>query len=145
MTKLEKQLNIEATLESLDTVIDELALILEESGAGMKIVNACQLSVEEIFVNIVNYAYAEDEPEKTCLIRYCTEYDEEKGVIRIELIDQGKQFDPFAKEDPDITLGIDERPIGGLGIFMAKKLMDKAEYKFFENENTVMLEKSWKV
>lgn len=143
MTKLEKQLNIEATLESLDTVLDELAVILEESGAGMKTVNACQLSVEELFVNIVNYAYDEGEADKTCQLTYSTEFDENKGNIRIELVDHGKPFNPFSKENPDITLDIKDRPIGGLGIFMTKKLMERTDYHFIDNKNTVILEKSW--
>ncbi len=140
--KLEKQLNIEADLANLDLVLDAIEEILSEAGAGMKVIKACQLSVEELFVNIASYGYAEA-TEKPCSINLIAEGDEAKGNIRIKIKDKAEKFDPFAKEDPDITLKIKDRGVGGMGIYMTKNLMDSWEYKYDNNENTVILEKCW--
>lgn len=139
--KLEKQLDIEADLGNLDLVLDTIEEILSGAEAGMKIIKACQLSVEELFVNIANYGYA-DAKEKPCSINIQAKCDDTKGNARIELRDKGLKFDPFAKEDPDITLKIKDRGVGGMGIYMTKNLMDSWEYKY-DNENIVILEKSW--
>ena len=54
-------------------------------------------------------------------------------------------FDPFAKEDPDITLSVDEREIGGLGIYMVKNIMDTVSYEYKQQENIVTMIKKWQI
>ena len=55
--------------------------------------------------------------------------------------DSGKKFDPLAKEDPDISLPVEERQIGGLGIFMVKKSMDKVTYEYKDGKNILTIVK----
>jgi serine/threonine-protein kinase RsbW len=57
-------------------------------------------------------------------------------------MDDGREYDPTLKADPDITLPVEERPIGGLGIFLIKKIMDQVEYLRKDNRNFLMLTKN---
>ena len=65
--------------------------------------------------------------------------------ISITFTDSGKPYDPLKKEDPDITLSAEERNIGGLGIFMTKKIMDSVEYEYRDGQNNLTLRKYFKV
>ena len=65
----------------------------------------------------------------------------DNNTVCIELTDSGKPFNPLAKADPDTSLSASERKIGGLGIFMVKKMMDKVEYLRYDNCNKLYLYK----
>ena len=89
-----------------------------------------RLSVEEIAENIVNYAYNNGNG----FVEITTTLDE-AGMLTISFKDAGVPFNPLEKEDPDITLSLDERPVGGLGIFICKKMMDSVSYVFEDGSN----------
>ena len=89
-----------------------------------------RLSVEEIAENIVNYAYNNGNG----FVEITTPLDE-AGMLTISFKDAGVPFNPLEKEDPDITLSLDERPVGGLGIFICKKMMDSVSYVFEDGCN----------
>ena len=59
----------------------------------------------------------------------------------ITFIDSGKPYDPLAKPDPDTTLSVEERQIGGLGIFMVKKSMDDVTYEYKDGKNILTIKK----
>ena len=84
------------------------------------------LIVEEIFVNIVNYS-------KTSFITVNVEFNE--PILTLEFIDNGIKFNPLLKEDPNFPDNIDEAQIGGLGIFLTKKLSDELNYHYSNGEN----------
>ena len=133
-------LNVKADTQMLDTVQDFIHDTLEKAGidADIKALTQLDVAVEEIFVNIANYAYAPDSGDAT------SEADVSDGsVLTIKFIDSGKAFDPLAAEDPDVTLGAEERGIGGLGIFLTKKFMDKVEYERKNNQNILTLVKKF--
>lgn len=94
-----------------------------------------RLAVEEVVVNIVNYAYPEGDGYMEVTVS-------DKGdELIIELRDGGIPFNPLAKTDPDISLSADQRNIGGLGIFLAKQLMDKITYQYENQQNILTLYK----
>lgn len=84
-----------------------------------------KLVVEEIFVNIVNYSNAE----------YIIVNIEANNDLTIEFIDNGIQFDPTLKEDPETPKNLDETQIGGLGIILVKNYADEIIYTYENNEN----------
>ena len=86
-----------------------------------------RLCVEEAVVNIVEYAYGRGDGWLEA------ETINDGNSIQIVLRDAGTPFDPLDKPDPDITLSVEERQIGGLGIFLCKQMMDKVSYSY-ENE-----------
>ncbi|MBP5242920.1 MAG: ATP-binding protein, partial [Clostridia bacterium] len=67
--------------------------------------------------------------------------DEQKAVI-ITFTDCGIPYNPLLKQDPDVTLSAEEREIGGLGIFMAKKTMDDVSYRYEDGKNILKLKKN---
>ena len=87
-------------------------------------------------MNIASYAYPEGKGTADIDI-YLTNYN----TVCIELTDRGKPFNPLARTNPDTSLTANERKIGGLGIFMVKKLMDKVEYARQDNCNKLYLYK----
>ncbi|MBO5560161.1 MAG: ATP-binding protein, partial [Firmicutes bacterium] len=113
------ELVVDAKTENLEQVNDFIADNL--MGCPMKLLMQIDLVVEEVFVNIANYAYK----DKVGKAKVMCELDKENNLLTIVFEDKGVPFDPLSKEDPDITAGADEREIGGLGIFLTKKLMDE--------------------
>ena len=68
-------------------------------------------------------------------------FDETSRAVTFRMTDKGIAFDPLAKPDPDITLSAEERDIGGLGIFIAKKTMDSISYAYENGQNTLTMTK----
>ena len=96
---------------------------LEAAGCPARAQMQIGVAVEEFFVNIASYAYGEGSGRA----RIRVEAFGDHAVIT--LTDSGVAYDPLAKEDPDTALAAEQRPIGGLGIFMAKKMMDEIRYE----------------
>ena len=71
-----------------------------------------------------------------------TDFDEASRVASITFIDSGIPYDPLMKPDPDVTLSAEEREIGGLGIYLAKKATDKMEYRREEDQNILTIYKT---
>ena len=72
------------------------------------------------------------------------EVSEDPVRVTITFMDNGKPFDPLKKEDPDVALPAEEREIGGLGIYMTKKIMDDVRYEYVEGRNILTMEKGLK-
>ena len=132
-----KELTVRAGVEKLDEVNDFVSRTLEAYSCPMKVLMQISLAVEEIFVNIANYAYAAEGGNAT--IRAGIEKDTNMAVITF--VDRGRPYDPTAKADPDITLSAEERAIGGLGIFMVKKTMDEVSYSYTNGCNVLTMKK----
>ena len=133
----EYEITIEARKDKLDDLMIFIDSHLEEFGCSMKAQMQIDVAVEELFVNIANYAYAPEIGNAT--IRMI--FSDEPGKVTIVFIDSGVPYDPLKKEDPDITLSVDERAIGGLGIFMVKKSMDDMFYEYKDGQNILSIVK----
>ncbi len=127
----------------LDNKIGELKKIQEalESLADrmdipFNMIIPLNLVMEEAFTNIVNYAYLDEQPHSIEV-----SFLRNDGSLVVTIIDDGQPYDPTAKDDPDISLSAEERNIGGLGIFLIKKIMDKVEYRREDNKNVFILTK----
>ncbi len=130
-----KELKTEALKENLPEVIAFLDEQLEAADCPMKLQMKLDIAVEEIFVNIANYAY----PDGTGTVVMQVEMLSDPPTVEITFIDSGVPYDPLAKPDPDITLSANERQIGGLGIFMVKKSMDDMKYQYLDGKNILTL------
>ena len=97
---------------------------------------AIHLVCEELVVNVVSYAYA-DEAEGYLKIQI----EKADGAITIRFIDGGVAFNPLEREMPDVSLSMEERQIGGLGIFLTVQMMDEVQYERINNENVVTIKK----
>ena len=132
------ELTLEAKVENLDDVIAFVDSALEAIDCPPRTQMQIDISVEELFVNIANYAYAPNVGMATIKVNI----QKDPKEIAITFIDSGVPYNPLAKKDPDITLSSEERQIGGLGIFMAKKSMDKVEYKYTDGQNMLTIKKN---
>ncbi|MBQ6265002.1 MAG: SpoIIE family protein phosphatase [Clostridia bacterium] len=132
---VDNMLTVEALNENLQTVMDFVDGFLEENGVSAKTQMQVDLSVEEIFVNIANYAYGNGTGTAEISVK------SDGGEITVMLKDSGIPYNPLKKPDPDITLSTEERPIGGLGIFLTKKNMDTVTYEYSNNQNILTMTK----
>ena len=133
-----KELDIKARAENLEEVIQFVDQELEIADCPIKAQMQIEIAVEEIFINIANYAYNPD--TGSAVIRI--EVTDDPVSVKLVFIDNGVPYDPLAKKDPDITLSAEERDIGGLGIFMVKKNMDEIHYEYKDGQNILTLIKN---
>ena len=96
-----------------------------------------RLSIEEAVENVVRYAY----DGGIGWLEADIHFDQNALMLTIELRDAGMPFNPLEKEDPDINQGAEERQVGGLGIFLCKKMMDNIEYRYEDGNNVLTMTK----
>ena len=132
-----KELTLEAKVANLQQVLDFVDENLKSMRCPMKILMQIDVAVEEIYVNVASYAYAPNTGDVTIRM----ELQEKPRAVVITFIDSGIPYNPLAKEDPDVSLSAEERSIGGLGIFMVKKTMDKMEYEYTDKQNILKMYK----
>lgn len=133
-----KEIVIDAVKENLPAVLEFIDSQLEEIDCPIKVQMQMDIAVEEIYINIANYAYSPGIGKATIKVGIS---DDNKGVS-ITFIDNGVPYNPLEKDDPDITLSAEERAIGGLGIFMVKKSMDDMIYEYKEGQNILTIIKN---
>ena len=118
----------------LAAFIDEVA---EECNIDMALTMSLNLAMEEAVVNVMIYAY----PAGTVGdVDIDAEFD--NGTLTFVLSDSGTPFDPTQANDPDLTLQAEDRPIGGLGIFLVRQIMDQVEYHYRDGKNILTLSKN---
>ena len=133
-----KELTLEAKVANLQQVLDFVDENLKSMRCPMKILMQIDVAVEEIFVNVASYAYTPNTGSVTIRM----DLQEKPRAVVITFIDSGIPYNPLAKEDPDVSLSAEERSIGGLGIFMVKKTMDKMEYEYTDKQNILKMYKN---
>ena len=138
MSEISRELVIDATVENLSEVQAFLESNMEEAGCSPKVQMQVSLISEEIFVNIAHYAYKEGTGTATVHL----EISDTPATVTVTFLDHGTPFDPLARPDPDVTLPVEERGIGGLGIFMTKKTMDEVTYEYKDGQNILKIRKN---
>ena len=131
----EMAMTFDAKTQALADVLGFVEERLADHGCPDGVMNAVCVAVEEVFVNVARYAYGDGEGKVTLTVGF----DEITRNISIRISDGGKPFDPLQRPDPDITLSAEEREIGGLGIFIAKKTMDTIEYAYENGKNNLTM------
>jgi anti-sigma regulatory factor (Ser/Thr protein kinase) len=133
----QQALAVEARADNLAAVQAFIAARLEQAGIAPAVCQQLHIVVEEIYTNIVKYAY----PDRPGAVAVVWRLAAPEGRLILEFRDKGVPYDPWARPDPDISLSAEKRGIGGLGLFMVKKLMDAVDYRYEGGENVVILEK----
>ena len=134
------ELELEADADNLEEVQAFVGEHLDAADCPPRARMQIDVAVEEIFINIVSYAYS---PEKgNAVVR--VEVSEDPVNVIITFLDHGIPYDPLKRDDPDVTLAADERPVGGLGIFIAKTVMDDVTYEYKDGQNILELKKNLK-
>ena len=130
---------VKAKHELIDNMIDPILDSLAEAEADKKASYQLHLALEEVLVNVVNYAY--DGKDGDIDISY--DLDNSKRSIKVIIKDKGKEFDPTKAEDPVLEGNAKERKIGGLGIYIVKNIVDDIKYSRVENQNVLEIVKSF--
>lgn len=131
------ELIVEAKTENLQQVLDFVNERLRAWGCSNKIMAQLDIAVEELFVNISNYAYPKSSGNAVIQIVR----KEHPASAEITFLDSGIPYNPLEKQKPDITLSAEERQIGGLGIYMVKKSMDNIWYEYKNGQNILTISK----
>lgn len=122
-----------ARVDQLPQVCAFVEACASGAGLGPRRIAGLLVALEEVFVNICNHAYpggvgmAEVDCETT-----------ETGLV-LEIADQGPPFDPLSLPDPDLTLELDERPVGGLGVLLVRRLANEVSWRREEGRNILRL------
>jgi len=133
-----KELNVDALVENIPLVTDFVDRQLEELDCPIKAQTQIDIAIDEIMANIASYAYNPEVGPATVRVEVLND----PLAVSITFIDRGIPFDPLKKDDPDTTLALEDRGIGGLGIFMVKKTMDAISYEYKDGQNILMIKKT---
>lgn len=131
--KEQVELQVPGKLESLSLISDFIVNSMLKFGMGDHEMFQAQIAVDEAITNIITYG---ELGEKNKIMLKC----EKRGDrVKIVIEDEGKPFDPTTTEDPDIDSPIEEREMGGLGVYFIKKSMDEVKYDFKDGKNILTL------
>jgi serine/threonine-protein kinase RsbW len=136
MSPVMDPLTLPATLESLGPLVQYVLSAATAAGLDRKASYRLRLAVDEIATNIITHGYAEAHAAGEVVVK--ASVGDDQLVITLE--DWAPPFDPRVQEDPDhIGKSSDERPIGGLGVFLALKSVDGLDYEYRDNKNRNIL------
>jgi anti-sigma regulatory factor (Ser/Thr protein kinase) len=133
----EATLTLAADVDGLDKLFAFIGENLEKAGCPEDVKSRIELAAEEIFVNIANYSF-KGSSGGSCEITMTTG----SGEATIAFRDRGIPFNPLEHGEPDTGIALEEREEGGLGIFIAKRVMDVVEYSY-EGMNHLLMKKRW--
>ena len=120
--------------DQIDTVRKFFDDYSKENKLTEKTVHDIQMALDELLTNIVNYGY-EDTDEHQIDIHFGVNDD----AVKVEIVDDSKPYNILEKDNPDISLSMEDKPIGGLGIFLIKKLMSNVDYYTEEGKNHLVM------
>lgn len=125
---------IPATPDQLSGVLKEISTYALQSGATEETVGQIELVLEELLVNIINYAYPQE--PGTIEVRY---HLSKPSLLTFEIIDNGIPFDPLAMPEVDTEAPLEDRSIGGLGIFLVRNIAEDVDYQRQNGKNILMV------
>lgn len=131
---MRKTLNLHNDVNEVPMLGEWMEVTGEQLGLPMAAVFQLNLALEEAFVNVVDYAY----PGKNGMPVQLN-MDGTGETLTFTLIDEGEPFDPTTLDEPDTSLSVEERPIGGLGVFLVKQIMDEVRYERQGNRNILTM------
>ena len=121
--------------QRIHEVTEFVNALLAELNCSPKVRSQIDVAIDEMFCNIARYAY----PDGAGSVVVQVDADGDTAVLTF--IDSGVPFDPLTRKAPDVTLSAEEREIGGLGIFLTRKLMDEVRYRREDGRNILTLRK----
>ena len=124
-------------LQEIDRVNDVFNEFAERENVPVALRRKMNICFDEILNNIVTYGYDGDDERAIDIDVKVSE-----GNLIVTITDDGKPFNPFDERSPDVTLSVEDRPIGGLGVHLVRNIMDRVSYERHGEKNVVRLEKT---
>jgi len=134
MKQIPEEIRAPARLDNLYPLLGFVTSCAKRYGAGQERLNEIELVMEELLVNIFNYAYPDSMGHVTIGCR-----PDDSGKILIEIADNGIPFNILTRDEPDLDSGIEERSVGGLGIFFVRQLVHEIHYRREGGRNILTL------
>lgn len=131
------ELTVTAAVENIETVTDFVNEALQQHHCPTKALIQIDVAIDELFGNIAKYAYGANSGEVTIRL----EVSDDPKMVTVTFTDQGMPYDPLSAAEPDVTLCAQDRPIGGLGIYLVKKSMDQVSYRHEDGRNILSIKK----
>ena len=131
---------LEAIPEKFAEAQEQVQAFLEPVHCNMRTLLGLDMVVEEIFINIASYAY----PDGIGKVMIDLSLNEAGDMLTLRFRDTGVPYDPLAKASPNITAPAEQRPIGGLGIFLVQEYSDTLSYEYADGENRLTIGKKLK-
>lgn len=129
-----KEIVVDSKFENVKTLTDFVESSLEPLHPSPKAIMQIGVAIDELFSNVVRYSGSSN-------MKLILNVNEDVLTAKLTFIDEGVAYDPLKKTDPDVSLPAEEREIGGLGIFLVKKIMDGVEYKRDGEKNVLTVVK----
>jgi len=127
------ELIIDSTIEKIPEVSALLGVEMQTSGFGSEEILDTQLAVEEAVTNVISHGYKEPGNEVIVSCRISPER------IEIQIIDTAPPFNPLSVPEPELDSTIEDRHIGGLGVFLIRQVMDEISYRYENGKNILLL------
>ena len=131
MTKNSRQLTLPACLENLEPLQEFITTCARNHALPEDRIPKLQLASEEALMNIFSYAYPDEGPGDVTVRCFL----QKAGELLISFEDNGKAFDVLSVDDPDTDLSLEDRDVGGLGIFFIRQMTDAVWYSRKDNKN----------
>ena len=132
------KLKLKAIIANVEQATEFINEQLEAMGCSRRSTLQIDIAIDELFSNVCHYAYGDSVGDVLVEIEKLPNRD----AVSITLDDEGTPFNPLDHEDPDVTLEVHKRQIGGLGIFMVKKSMDEVLYEHRDGHNRLTIIKA---
>jgi len=129
-----KEIVVDSKFENVRTLTDFVESSLEPLHPSPKAIMQIGVAIDELFSNVVRYSGSSN-------MKLILNVNEDVLTAKLTFIDEGVEYDPLKKTDPDVSLSAEDREIGGLGIFLVKKIMDGVEYKRDGEKNVLTVVK----
>ena len=132
--KLKRSLTLPNNIETIPELSDFIEQAAEEASLPPDISMSLNLAIEEAVANVMSYAYPHSTHGDVIIDLFVTDQQ-----LTIAIIDQGIPFDPTSQVEADTSLSVEDRPIGGLGIYLVRQLMDSINYERIDGKNVLTL------
>ena len=132
-------LSVPGTSQGVREALDALAALTTAHGLSKAVSWPMEVSLDEVMANVVEHAFQGRPDAGTVDLELRLDLGVEPPVCEMMVVDDGPEFDPLSAADPDRSLGIEERPIGGLGLALVRRLMDEVQYERRDGRNRLRL------
>ncbi|MBO6193293.1 MAG: ATP-binding protein [Clostridiales bacterium] len=130
-----KEIHVDSKIENIPEVMDFVRAELEALGCSEQVKAQFKMAVDELFGNICLYAYGEGAGPVTVSVGL----EGDPPSAAVAFCDSGSPYNPLEADLPDIELDIEDRPVGGLGIFLIREMMDSMSYEYKDGCNVLKL------
>jgi serine/threonine-protein kinase RsbW len=134
-----RRLSVPATDEGIRAALDALAALVADHGLSKAVTWPVEVSLDEVLANVVRHGLPGRAGEATVEVELVLDPGAQPPSCQVVVVDDGPEFDPLSAGEPDTSLGVEDRPIGGLGIALVRKLMDEVEYERRGGRNRLRL------